>query len=216
MKVLSVAVGMPGIVQTQDEEIVTTAIFKSPMSGRVKVGQLNLEGDAQADLRVHGGPAKSVYIYPSEHYAYWQKEMPDHTFEPANFGENLTTQGLIETEAYIGDVLRIGTAEFAVTQPRMPCYKLGIRFGRKDIIRRFLQSRRSGIYLTVLKTGELGENDEITILERNEHQVTVDDIVRLYVEDKTDVETMRRAILIGALPDGWKQTFRERIDGLDG
>ena len=211
MRVLSVSVGLPQIVQTSEEGFVTTAIFKKPVEGRVRVAELNLEGDAQADLRVHGGPSKSVYVYPGEHYEKWREEMPDHEFETANFGENLTTEGLLETEVYIGDKLRIGTAEFAVTEPRMPCYKLGIRFGRKDILRKFLQSRRSGFYLTVLRLGDLKAGDEIEFMSRDENRVSVHDIVRLYVQDKDDIETMDRAINLEYLPESWKGTFRERI-----
>jgi MOSC domain-containing protein YiiM len=211
MRVLSVSVGLPQIVQTSEEGFVTTAIFKKPVEGRVRVAELNLEGDAQADLRVHGGPSKSVYVYPGEHYKKWREEMPDHEFETANFGENLTTEGLLETEVYIGDKLRIGTAEFAVTEPRMPCYKLGIRFGRKDILRKFLQSRRSGFYLTVLRLGDLKAGDEIEFMSRDENRVSVHDIVRLYVQDKDDIETMDRAINLEYLPESWKGTFRERI-----
>jgi MOSC domain-containing protein YiiM len=211
MKVLSVSVGLPQIVQTPDEGFVTTAIFKKPVEGRVKVNQLNLEGDRQADLRVHGGPSKSVYVYPGEHYEKWRADLPDHDFEPANFGENLTTEGLLETEVFVGDKLRIGTAEFGVTEPRMPCSKLGVRFGRKDIIKKFLQSRRSGFYLTVLKLGELEAGNEIEFISRDENKVTIHDIVRLYVEDKHDNETMRRALNVELLPEGWKSTFRERL-----
>lgn len=177
----------------------------------MKVGQLNLEGDAQADLTVHGGYSKAVYAYPVEHYEYWQAEYPGMTLSDAQFGENLSTLGLLETELCIGDKLAIGAAEFVVTQPRMPCYKLGIRFGRSDVLRRFLKSRRSGFYLAVLKTGELGAGDNIKILERDANQVSVGDIVRVYVEEKTDVETMQRAFRLDVLPEGWKQTFRERI-----
>jgi MOSC domain-containing protein YiiM len=211
MKVLSVCVGLPRIVQTPDEGFVTTAIFKRPVEGRVRVMQLNLDGDRQADLRVHGGPSKSVYVYPREHYEKWRSELPDHKFEPANFGENLSTEGLLETDVFIGDKFRIGTAEFAVTEPRMPCYKLGVRFGRKDILRRFLQSRRSGFYLTVLKIGELGAGDHIEFISRDVNKVSVHDIVRLFVEDKDDLETMRRAVNLEFLPEGWKSRFRERL-----
>ncbi len=212
MKVISVSVGKPEIIQTNYEGFVSTAIFKKRAEGRVKVNQFNLEGDAQADLRVHGGWSKSVYIYPHEHYAFWKSELPEIAFENGNFGENLTTEGLLETEVFIGDKIRIGNAEFAVTEPRMPCYKLGVRFGRSDIIRRFLQSRRSGFYLTVLKTGELGADDSVEILSRDENRVSVTDIVRLYVQDKDDTETMSRALKIELLPEGWKEVFRKRLE----
>jgi MOSC domain-containing protein YiiM len=140
---------------------VRTAIWKAPIAGKVAVGELNLEGDAQADLRVHGGSRKSVYVYPFEHYEFWQQKLADVQLPLGVFGENLTTTGLIEHEVRKGDRLRIGTAEFAVTVPRYPCYKLGVRFGRQDILRRFMQSGRSGFYLTVLQTGSLEAGDEI-------------------------------------------------------
>jgi MOSC domain-containing protein YiiM len=145
-------------------EPVATAIFKSPVGGKVAVGQFNLEGDRQADLSVHGGWDKSVYVYPSEHYEYWRQELPDSDLPWGVFGENLTTAGLNEKEVYPGDKLLIGTAEFEVTIPRFPCYKLGIRFGRKDILRRFMKSGRSGFYLAVVRTGELEAGDPIEFI----------------------------------------------------
>lgn len=202
---------MPQIIQTDGEGFVTTAIFKHAVKGKVKVNELNLEGDAQADLTVHGGWSKAVYVYPTEHYDFWQKEIPDKELEDSQFGENLNTEGLLETNIFIGDRLRIGSAEFVVTEPRMPCYKLALRFGRKDILRRFLQSRRSGFYLAVTKTGELGVGDGISILSRDENKVSVADIVRVWVEDKNDVETMKRALNINSLPESWKASFRDRI-----
>ena len=202
---------MPQIIQTDGEGLVTTAIFKHAVKGKVKVNELNLEGDAQADLTVHGGWSKAVYVYPTEHYDFWQKEIPDKELEDSQFGENLNTEGLVETNIFIGDRLRIGSAEFVVTEPRMPCYKLALRFGRKDILRRFLQSRRSGFYLAVTKTGELGVGDGISILSRDENKVSVADIVRVWVEDKNDVETMKRALNINSLPESWKASFRDRI-----
>jgi len=212
MKVQKVCVGIPQIVRTSEEGFVTTAIFKQPVDGRVRVNKLNLEGDAQADLTVHGGWSKAVYAYPGEHYEYWRKELPEMELGDSQFGENLTTEGLIETEVFIGDRLRIGTAEFIVTEPRMPCYKLGIRFGRKDILRRFLQSRRSGFYLAVTKTGDLAADDDVELLARDENKVSVTDIVRVWVEDKGDVDTMKRALNIGSLPETWKEPFRDRIE----
>src|SRR5262245_38260098 len=142
MRVLSVNVGMPQLVEYMGEPV-ATAIFKSPVEGSVRVGQFNLEGDAQADLRVHGGPQKSVYVYSSEHYAYWRDNLRDADLPFGVFGENLTTEGIFENGVRAGDRIRIGTAEFAVTVPRFPCYKLGIRFGRKDMLRRFMKSGRS-------------------------------------------------------------------------
>lgn len=214
MKVVSVSVGLPKIVQTPDEGFVTTAIFKEPVAGRVIVNKFNLEGDAQADLRVHGGWSKAVYAYPEEHYEFWRRELPDTEFGYANFGENLNTQGLLEIEIFIGDRLRIGTAEFVITEPRMPCYKLGVRFNRKDILRRFLQSRRSGFYLAVEKTGDLAAGDDIEFLSRDPNKVSVTDIVRVWVADKDDRDTMSRALKVEALPETWKEPFRERLESM--
>lgn len=211
MRLLKVCVGLPQIIQTDGEGLVTTAIVKHAVKGKVKVNELNLEGDAQADLTVHGGWSKAVYVYPSEHYDFWQKEIPDKELEDSQFGENLNTEGLLETNIFIGDRLRIGSAEFVVTEPRMPCYKLALRFGQKDILRRFLQSRRIGFYLAVTKTGELGVGGGISILSRDENKVSVADIVRVWVEDKNDVETMGRALNINSLPESWKASFRDRI-----
>ena len=159
MKLISVNVGKPRRVD-YDGRRISTGIFKDPVQGTVRVGELNLEGDKQADLRVHGGPRKAVYVYPAEHYTYWQQEL-GIPLAWGVFGENLTTEGLFENEVRPGDRLRIGTAEFAVTNPRYPCYKLGIRFGRTDIIRQFASSGRSGFYLSVIRTGEIAASDEI-------------------------------------------------------
>jgi len=143
MRVLSVNVGLPRFVEYQGEPV-ATGIFKEPVEGRVRVNEFNLEGDAQADLRVHGGVHKAVYVYPDEHYKFWSEQMPDTKFLFGIFGENLTSEGILETDVNVGDRLRIGTAKFIVTQPREPCFKLGIRFDRSDIIKRFAQSGRCG------------------------------------------------------------------------
>lgn len=177
MRVLSVCVGLPKIVEYNGEPVLT-AIYKKPVAGKVAVGEFNLAGDAQADLRVHGGYAKAVYVYPSEHYEFWRNELPEMDLPFGVFGENLTSEGLTETEVFTGDHLRIGTAEFIVTQPRQPCFKLGIRFNRNDIIKRFAQSGRSGFYLAIAKTGELAAGDSIEILSRGDGGKLIADIVR--------------------------------------
>lgn len=211
MKLLSVCVARPQILEPKPEYFVSTAIFKKLVEGRLSVGVLNIQGDAQADLTVHGGRSKAVYAYPSEHYEFWQAEYSDIPLTDSQFGENLSTLGLLETEVCIGDKLSIGTAEFVVTEPRLPCYKLGIRFGRSDILRRFIQSRKSGFYLAVTKTGEIGSGDDIEFISRDENEVTVDDIVRVFAVDKDDRETIERALKIDVLPDGWKQGFLQRL-----
>ena len=162
MKLISVNVGKPRMVD-YDGRRISTAIFKAPIEGKVKVGELNLEGDKQADLRVHGGARKAVYVYPAEHYEYWREQLPDLELKWGAFGENLTTEGILETAVRSGDRLVIGTAQFAVTNPRYPCFKLGIRFGRTDIIRRFAKSGRSGFYLSVMHVGEIEAGDDIQL-----------------------------------------------------
>jgi len=210
MKIISVNVGLPRLV-LRNGEPVSTGIFKEPVEGRVMLRTLNLDGDRQSDLSVHGGPEKAVYLYPSEHYEFWKRELPDMDLPWGMFGENFTSTGLLETEVQIGDRFRIGAAEVMVTQPRMPCYKLGIRFGRADIIKRFLVSERTGFYFSVLKEGEVAAGDQIELLEKNVDGVTVVDITRLYSTDRENVELIRRAIATEALPNSWREYFRKRI-----
>jgi MOSC domain-containing protein YiiM len=216
MKVLSVNVGLPRKVLFNGQTI-TTAIFKDPVKGPVMLRKINLDGDKQADLTVHGGVDKAVYSYPAEHYDYWRKQYPNIDIIWGMFGENFTTEGLMEDTVNIGDQVQIGSAKIVATQPRMPCYKLGVRFGIMEIIRRFLSSGRPGIYFKVLKQGEVKTDDKIEIIEKDKNNVTVKDIVRLYINrDHVDnIETMRRAIKIDALPEGWKHEFQQNIEQLE-
>ena len=209
MKLLSVNVGLPREIEFHGK-LVRTSIFKSPASGQVRVATLNLEGDEQSDLSVHGGVHKAVYAYPSEHYTFWREEVPGLDLSWGAFGENFTTEGLLE-EVQIGDRVRVGTAEFAVTQPRMPCFKLGIRFGRPEIVKRFLRSGRTGFYLAVLQEGQVTAGDSIEVLARDEHGVTVADIVNLYKTDATNQDLLRRASELPALPSFWRDHFRKRL-----
>jgi MOSC domain-containing protein YiiM len=211
MNIISINVGLPRLVQ-RNGEVVSTGIFKEPVTGPVVVRTLNLDGDRQADLSVHGGPEKAVYVYPFEHYDFWKRELPEMELPWGMFGENFTTTGLLETEVNIGDKFRVGAAEVMVTQPRMPCYKLGIRFGRTDIIKRFLRSERTGFYVSVLKEGEVDTRDEFSLIEKNTAGVRVVDITRLYSSDKGNIELMRRAIATEALPVSWREYFLKRID----
>ena len=172
---------------------------------------LNLDGDRQADLTVHGGPSKATYAYPSEHYTYWRDELPDMELPWGMFGENFTTEGLDESTVNIGDRFRVGSAEVMVTEPRLPCFKLGIKFGRMDILRRFLASGRTGFYFSVECEGEVGAGDKIELIGRDKNNVTVADITRLYARDKDDLETMRRAIAVEALPESWREHFRQHL-----
>jgi MOSC domain-containing protein YiiM len=216
MKVLSVNVGLPRKVLFNGQNV-TTAIFKDPVEGPIMLRKLNLDGDKQADLRVHGGVNKAVYSYPAEHYDYWRKQLPDVDLIWGMFGENFTTEGLMEDDVNIGDQLRIGSAKLIATQPRMPCYKLGVRFGRMDMIRRFLDSGRPGIYFKVLREGQIQVGDNIQIIRKDKNNVSVKDIVHLYVNrDRAEnIEMMRRATKILALPEGWKNEFQENIERLE-
>jgi MOSC domain-containing protein YiiM len=213
MRLVSVNVGLPRDMIWR-ARTVTTAIYKQPVEGRVALRKLNLDGDRQADLTVHGGTDKAVYCYPIEHYAYWKKELPDRELAPGIFGENFTTEGLLENSLYIGDRFSVGSAEVVVTQPRLPCYKLGVRFQSEDMVKRFLASGRSGFYLAVTREGEVGADDRISVITRDLNAVPVSEITRLYVAKrygKEEVTSVRRALLVDALPESWKGYFRERL-----
>jgi MOSC domain-containing protein YiiM len=213
LKLLSLNVGLPRKVTFQGE-LVTTGIFKEPVHGRLRLGKMNLDGDKQADLTVHGGADKAVYAYAGEHYDYWRKEFEGMSLPWGMFGENFTTQGMFEETVNIGDQFQVGTAKVVATQPRMPCYKLGVKFGRMDIIKRFLASGLTGIYFKVMNEGQLEEGDDIKLIKTDENNVTVRDIVRLYTADKGDIQTMERAIKVKDLPTGWKFHFMEQLNQL--
>lgn len=215
MKVVSVNVGLPREVVWKGRTVLT-GIFKEPVEGRIAMRELNLDGDRQADLSVHGGRDKAIYVYPSEHYPYWRRELPDKELRWGMFGENLTTEGLQEVKVNIGDRFRVGSAEVIVTQPRMPCYKLGVKFQRDDIIKRFLQSERTGFYFAVAREGEVAAGDPIELIARDQNDVTVTDITRLYVSEKQNVELMRRAIQVKALAESWRGYFAHQMSKLGG
>ena len=201
-KILQVAVSMAKTYLVQGREV-STGIFKDPIVGKVALRTLNLDGDQQADLTVHGGVDKAVYTYPSEHYSYWRGEYPDKEIEFGGFGENLTTEHLLETEVCIGDEFQAGTAIIRATQPRLPCYKLGIRFGRPDIIKRFMRSGRSGIYFSVLKEGELESGDQIIRIKSDPDQITVSEVAHLFNQKQPDRKRIEK-ILHSGLADQMK------------
>ncbi len=210
MKLISVNVGLPRDIDWRGRRV-RTSIWKTAVEGRIPVGRFNLEGDGQSDLSVHGGPDKAVYAYPSEHYEYWRREFPGMDLRWGVFGENFTTEGLLEGEVRIGDVLRVGSAEFRVTQPRTPCYKLGVRFGDDDMVKRFLHSARMGFYLAVMVEGDVARGDSIELGERSAHDVTVADIGALHTHDADNQDLLRRAVDLPALPDRWRDHFRKRL-----
>jgi MOSC domain-containing protein YiiM len=215
MKLISVNVGLPRVVMSNGEPV-STGIFKEPVAGHVMLRTLNLDGDRQADLSVHGGPSKAVYVYPSEHYDYWKHELPEMKQPWGMFGENFTSAGVFESELNIGDKFRVGSAVVMVTEPRMPCYKLGIKFGRPDIVKRFLASERTGFYFAVLQESEVGVGDSIGLIEGSKHSVKVSDITSLYTREKHNIGLLRRAMEVEALPESWKSYFQHRLEKLLG
>jgi MOSC domain-containing protein YiiM len=214
MRVLSVNVGLPRDVSWRGKRV-TTGIFKEPVADSVRIRTLNLDGDRQADLRVHGGWDKAVYAYPSEFYELWRRERPELTFPYGMFGENLTTQGLLDENVSIGDRFRVGTAELIVTQPRLPCFKLGIKMGRDTFVTEFLKRGLLGFYLAVAREGEVEAGDPIVELSRNRGNFPVTEIARLYAHDRNDVAGLRRAVELEVIPEGWRDYFRKRLTTLE-
>ena len=211
MRVVSVNVGLPREVLWHGKPI-TTGIWKEPLAGRVPVRALNLDGDRQADLRVHGGPDKAVYAYPSEYYELWSRARPELAFGPGTFGENLTTEGLLDTDVSVGDRFRVGTAELVVTQPRLPCFKLGLKMGRDEFVTEFLEKGLFGFYLAVVREGEVAAGDPIVELARDARAFRVMEVARLYTSGREDIEGMRRASRLDVLPEGWRDYFRRRLE----
>ena len=203
MKLISVNTGLPREV-TWHGRSVTTGIFKEPVQSRVALRKLNLDGDRQADLRVHGGEYKAVYCYPLAHYDFWKRELLGRDLPMGIFGENFTLDGLLEGSVHLGDQFSVGSAEVVVTQPRLPCYKLGVRFEADDMVKRFFLSRRTGFYLAVTREGEVGAGDEMRVISRDSNGVPVSEITRLYAEKRygvADVAWVQRAVQVAALPE---------------
>jgi MOSC domain-containing protein YiiM len=207
---ISVQVGLPRTVLQGNEEV-STGIFKSPVESRLRMRSLNLDGDRQADLSVHGGPNKAVYAYPSENYPYWKNELPGVELPWGAFGENLTTSGLTESDVCIGDRFSIGGAEVVVTQPRLPCFKLNLKFGRDDMVKRFLASRRTGFYLRVLKEGEVGAGDDIVRVHHNEQQVSVVETLLLHLGESKSSELRQRVLQVEYLSPSWRKEISEQV-----
>ena len=208
--VVSVNVGLPRTVRWKGRDV-TTGIFKEPVEGRVAVRRLNLDGDGQADLSVHGGAAKAVYAYPLEHYSFWRRELGEE-LPLGSFGENLTVDGLpLEQELAIGDRFRIGTADLVITQPRLPCYKLGLRLRREDMVKRFLASRRTGYYFAVEVEGDIGAGDRVEAVARHPARIPVGEITRMYASDRDDLAAVERLVALDALPEDWRSYFRKKL-----
>jgi MOSC domain-containing protein YiiM len=211
MKLISLNVGLPREVIWQGKPV-TTGIFKQPIAGPVMARTLNIDGDQQGDLTVHGGIDKAIYAYPAEHYDYWRGELPGVDLPWGIFGENFTIEGLREDSVYIGDRYRIGEVEVVVTQPRLPCYKLGVRFGRADMVKKFLASGRTGFYFAVKREGIVKADDAIELLGRDQQRISVADITRVYAFEKDDLGTIQQAIGVEALPERWRGYFQQQIE----
>jgi MOSC domain-containing protein YiiM len=212
VKVISLNVARPRLAIYKGTTI-NTGIFKKPVPGRIALRTLNLDGDQQADLSVHGGPYKAVYAYPSEHYGYWRRELPEMDLPPGMFGENFTTEGLGEDELHIGDRFRIGSGVVMVRQPRMPCYKLAAKFQRDDMIERFLRSGRSGFYFSVEQEGEVGVGDSFELISQESEGVTIAEMNRLFFREKYNRDLLQKAIATPALPEDWRDYFLPRLNG---
>lgn len=210
MRVASVNVGMPK-TRLWRGRYVSTAIFKDPVASRVPLRRHNLDGDAQADLSVHGGPDKAVYAYPSEHYDYWHGELPGRDLRPGAFGENLTTEGLTEGSIHIGDEFRVGSARLVVTQPRQPCFKLGLRHDDPSMVKRFLASGRPGIYFAVAEEGEVGPGDPIERVREDEHRVTLIEVNAMIFDPQADPDAIRRALRVPALAASIREELQGRL-----
>jgi MOSC domain-containing protein YiiM len=214
MKLRSLNTGRPREVEVNGR-VIRTSIWKIPREGRLHVTALNVEGDEQSDPSVHGGTYKAVYCYPSEHYDYWRRELPGVDLPWGAFGENLTTEGLLEPDVSIGDRIRIGRAEFLVTQPRQPCFKLGIRHARDDMVKRFIASGRPGFYVRVVAEGDIAAGDSIQCVGHDAGSISVSDIFALYFDDEAPVDALTRAAEAPGLSPGWKDHFLKRLEALD-
>ena len=211
LRLKSLNVGLPRSVEWKGRTV-ETGIFKEAVEGRIQLGKLNLDGDRQADLTVHGGVDKPVYVYPAEHYTFWHDVYPEAELPWGMFGENFTTECLLENEVHIGDRFRVGSALVEVSEPRMPCSKLGLKFGRNDVIKRFLESRRTGLYFRVLEEGEVASADEFELVQRGEHGLRVADVTELLVNKTADEASLQRAAQCSPLAESWRVYFKKRIE----
>ena len=216
MKLLSINVGKPREIEYKGRTT-RTGIYKEPIASdtRIMLNELNLAGDGQADLMAHGGMYKAVYVYSIENYAYWQSELNRDDFTHGQFGENFTVEDMTEDIIHVGDVFRIGGAIVEVTQPRVPCFKLGVRMNMPTFPKLFLNSNRSGFYLRVLEVGEVGAGDEFELVKADPNQMSVREINNLLYHQVDKVEDAKRALKIEALSPGWRGSFEEIVAQAD-
>lgn len=207
MRILSVNVGLPRSVEWGGR-MITTGIFKQPVAGPVSLGLLNFAGDGQADLTVHGGPDKAVYAYDYSHYTYWRHQIARNNWTPGLFGENLTTDCLLESEVRIGDLFRVGSALLRAVQPRLPCYKLNVRFADPGMTRHFAHAGRSGIYFRVVEPGAVQAGDAMTLLEVANTDITIQTVSQIILNRQSDADLLAQLVALPHLPDSLKRMFR--------
>ena len=198
-KVLSVAVGRPRQFEFNGRPA-RSAIWKSPVAGRVAARGVNLEGDDQADRKAHGGPDKAVYVYAVEDLRWWERDT-GRAIPFGGFGENLTTEGIQVNDALVGERWRIGSAVFEVSEPRIPCWRLGVRMEDPGFVRRFTDAQRPGTYLRIVVEGDVGAGDALSIVSKPDHDLTVRDVFRIYTRERGEV---RRLIGVPALSEAWR------------
>ena len=215
MKLLSVNVSQPRDV-AYNGKMVQTGIFKQPVKRRIWLRKLGLDGDGHGDLAVHGGIDKAVYAYPIEHYEYWRRELERNELSFGQFGENLTVEGLLEEEVHIGDVFRIGGAQVQVTQPRVPCFKLGLKMRLPTFPKQFLASEKSGFYLRVLVEGKVGADDPIERIKIDSARLSIKEVHHLYYFDNCNRQGIKRVLDVTALSDSWRESFEGFLDKCDG
>ena len=215
MKLLSVNVSPPRDV-AYNGKVVKTGIFKEPVKRRIRLRKLGLDGDGHGDLTVHGGIDKAVYAYPIEHYEHWRREVGRDELSFGQFGENLTVEGLLEEEVHIGDVFWIGGAHVQITQPRVPCFKLGLKMGLPTFPKQFLASERSGFYLRVLVEGEIGAGDSIERIKIDSARLSIKEVHHLYYFDNCNRQGIKRVLDVTALSDSWRESFEGFLDKCDG
>ena len=210
IELISINVSPPKTINYQGKSI-TSGIFKIPVNGTVKLTKMNLEGDGQADLRVHGGVHKAVYVYPFEHYDFWKKELNRDDFSYGQFGENFTILGVLEDQIHIGDIFKIGSAVLEVTQPRTPCYKFGIKMRLVTFPMKFLESGRIGFYMKVLEEGEVKAKESFESIHINDKGLTIRDLWHLVFFDHENTEDAIRALKLPSLGPEWRQPLEQRL-----
>lgn len=210
MRLLSLNVSEPKIVRYKNQDV-ATGIYKKPVIGPRKVRKLNIDGDRQADLRVHGGVDKAVYAFPSEHYRFYEEKLGREPYPPGQFGENLTTEGLLESSVRIGDRYAIGDALFEVSQPRSPCYKFAIKMETPEALPLCINSSKTGFYIRVLREGTIAAGEAIELEFSDPDAPTVESVHRLYYLDKKNLDGLAHAAACEALTQLWRDEFEQRV-----